>query len=285
MAKQPTAQLIFPNREAVTTGQLANALQVCSMTVTALINPWRGFVEGEDAPKNPEARIALENTLIKACNRLDEILSDDRRWSVDYQMALEDEFKKSHAQNLRYVEAHASAAEEVASPHYQHRPKLAKSADGKMWVAILGDERDLNNALVGIGRTPEEALAEFDKNFQGKENSPEVIAFLKQRAEQTNYGKDKQNMDGTGVCNADQPVVGKQISGVDSGDAQPPRSIRPGTDAAFGPARPQYEGRQAGRVGLTRASREGQVPRKAGLRAIASRLSRFFRLGQNRSGR
>src|SRR6266566_9046993 len=127
MAKQPTAQLIFPNREAVTTGQLQNAMMVCSTAITGLIH-WRG--ESEDSkytPQNSEARIALENTLIKACDRLDKILIDDRRWSIEYQMNLEDEFKKSHELNKSFLESQCKVSEEISSPHFQHKPTLAKS--------------------------------------------------------------------------------------------------------------------------------------------------------------
>lgn len=282
MAKQPTAQLIFPNREAVTTGQLQNAITVCSMAVTALINPWKGFVaDGDETPKVPEARIALENTLIKACDRLDKILSDDRRWSIDYQMGLEDEFKKSHAFNLKFLEAQSAAAEEVASPHFQHRPKLAKSADGKLWVAILGDESDVSNAVVGMGRTPEEALAEFDKNFKGKENSPEVIAFLKARAEQKNYGQEHQ-VEQTGTGDAGKPSGVEDAGPQNSGDTEPPRGVHPGANVPFGPLRPQNAQSVAGRVGLLRGGKE---TRKTGLRKVAASVSRFFRLDKNRSGR
>jgi len=284
MAKQPTAQLIFPNREAVTTGQLQNAIGVCSMAVTALINPWRGFVDSEDAPKNPEARIALENTLIKACDRLDKILSDDRRWSIDYQMGLEDEFKKSHAANLAFLESQRDAAAEVASPHFQHRPKLAKSQDGQLWVAILGDEKDLPNAVVGMGRTPDEALREFDKNFQGRENSPEVIAFLKKRVEdQKNYGQEHQ-VEQTGVSNAEQVVSVPDASSEDSRIVEPARSFRPGANATLGPSRPEFAKGSPISVRWPDARRGSQAPRKAGLRTVASFLSRFFRLGKSRSG-
>ena len=288
MAKQPTAQLLFPNRENVTTGQLQNAITVCSMAVNALINPWQGFsnVSSEDAPKTPEARIALENTLIAACNRLDKILADDRRWSIEYQMALEDEFKKSHASNLAFLESQREAAAEVASPHFQHRPKLAKSQDGKLWIAILGDEKDLSNAVVGIGRTPEEALREFDKNFQGQENSPEVIALLKKRAEdQQNYGQEQ--VEQTGVGNADQVGSARDAREDNSGVAEPPRGISPGTDATLGPSRPDYGRPVAKAVSVRWPDARGgsQAPRKAGLRKVAAFLSRFLRLDKDRSGK
>ena len=260
------------------------------MAVTALINPWHGFrADGEDAPKNPEARIALENTLIKACDRLDKILSDDRRWSIDYQMGLEDEFKKSHANNVAFLEAQRTAAEEVASPHFQHRPKLAKSQDGQLWIAILGDENDLDNAITGIGRTPEEALQEFDKNFQGKENSPEVIALLKKRAEdQQNYDK-KESLDGTGRLDPETVDSGGEINaGHSASDYDAHQQLHSGAGNRFGPINPAHAScpqQQAVSSGQPTARRGSEVPRKAGLRKVANFLSRFFRLDKGRAGR
>jgi hypothetical protein len=285
MEKQPTAQLIFPNREDVTTGQLQNAISVCSLAVTALINPWRGFSGGEDDPKNSEARIALENTLIKACDRLDKILADDRRWSIEYQMALEAEFKKSHAMNFAFLESQQKAADEVASPHFQHRPKLAKSQDEQIWIAVLGDEKDLNNAVVGMGRTPEEALQEFDKNFQGKETSPEVIAFLKKRIEdQKNYGQEHQ-VEQTGSGNVNCASGGKYAGEEDIRDSEPSRGIHPGTDATFGPSRPELSQDNGVPASWPSACGGSQAPRKTGFRKITAFLSRFFRLDKGRFGR
>jgi len=282
MAKQPTAQLVFPSREAVTTGQLQNAMMVCSTAITGLIH-WRG--ESEDSkytPQNSEARIALENTLIKACDRLDKILIDDRRWSIEYQMNLEDEFKKSHELNKSFLESQCKVSEEISSPHFQHKPTLAKSQDGQLWFAILGDKKDLANSIVGIGRTPDEALQEFDKNFQGQKNSPEVIALLKKRVkDQKNYGQEQ--VEQAGVGDANQNGCVGDTSGEDSRNSEPPERVNPWTNAALGPKSPQYA--KDITAGWSDTRRGSQAPRKAGLRSIASFLSRLFRLDKNRAGR
>jgi len=287
-AKQPTAQLIFPNREAVTTGQLQNAMMVCSTAITGLIHWHRDDEESKYTPQDSEARIALENTLITACARLDKILIDDRRWSIEYQMGLENEFKKSHASNLAFLESQQKASEEVASPHFQHRPRLAKSEDGQLWVAIMGDEKDLDNAVLGIGRTPEEALAEFDKNFQGKEKSPEVIAFLKGRAEQfqKNYGQEK--LDEVGTGKPQYSLSGGDNGEDDGGEIRQTRGVGPGADATLGPKSVAY-GKSAAyeeevRVRHPQPPRGSQVSPKTGLRTVAAFLSRLFRLDKNRSG-
>jgi hypothetical protein len=250
------------------------------MAVTALINPWNGFVKhDDDAPKNSEARIALENTLIKACDRLDKILEDDRRWSLEYQMNLEAEFHKSHAQNLNLLESQATAAAEVASPHFQYRPRIAKSQDGTVWMAILGDENDISRCIIGLGRTPEEALAEFDKKFQGKELSPEVDAFLKQRQE--NYGQE--TVDTNGQEQAGQVAGGENANQQDSGNIEPARGISQGTNAPFGPTRPGYAKSVA--TGLPQARGGGEETRTSFVRKIAAFCRRFWGVGKTRGSR
>lgn len=284
MAKQrePVAQLIFPNRENVTTGQIQNVLTVCNMAVTGLINPWRGFHSEEDAPQNPEARIALENTLTAACARLDQILKDDRRWSIEYQMALEAEFHKTHAENQKFMEAQRKASEEVASPHFQWRPQLMQSQDGKVWIALLGDPKDPMKGIMGMGRTPEEALEEFDKDFRGKEKSPEVIAFLKKRVvEQKHY---EQNAVDTERDSNAGPRIGKENPNQGHREAiEPPASIGARLHSTFGPADPRHSLRtsettketiSSGVVGTQGGGRETRTPL---VRKVAAFLSRLWR--------
>ena len=285
--RQPTAQLIFPNRENVTTGQLQNVLQVCNTAITGLINPWRGFVADSEAPQNSEARIALENTLIKACDRLDKILSDDQRWTIEYQKNLEAEFNKSHAENLKFLEAQRKASEEISTPHFQWRPTLLKSADGKMWVALLGDPQDPSKGIVGIGRTPEEALAEFDKDFSGKQKSPEVIAFLKTRAAEEQMYEQQQVDTGTNR-NVRQPA-GEEDAGVsNSGDSGPQRGLGERLHSKVGPKDPRLAlGTGEDAIGLGVAGTQGSSgeSRTPFLRKVAAFLSRLFRLDSGRPSR
>lgn len=284
--RQPTAQLIFPNRENVTTGQIQNVLQVCNLAVTGLINPWRGFVDsdGSDNPKQSEARIALENTLIKACDRLDKILDDDQRWTIDYQKGLEDEFKKSHAENLKFLEAQRKASEEITTPHFQWRPTIMKSEDGNLFVALLGDPEKPTEGITGIGRTPEEALEEFDKNFRGKQNSPEVLAFLKARSdEQKMY--EHQTVDPERNSNAGQSSGEEDPNPENSRNPGPKRGLGEGINTTFGPKNPRFVlGTDDGTLdsGFAGTQRSGREPRTSFVRKVASFLSRFFRLGKSR---
>jgi hypothetical protein len=57
-----------------------------------------------------------------------------------------------------------TAAYEMSRPSTIYRPEVSK--DGDMWLAIYGD---LPTGVVGAGRTPAEAMAEFDKAWFGRE--------------------------------------------------------------------------------------------------------------------
>ncbi len=56
-----------------------------------------------------------------------------------------------------------TAAYEMSRPSTIYRPEV--SLDGDMWLAIYGD---LPTGVVGAGRTPAEAMLEFDKAWFGR---------------------------------------------------------------------------------------------------------------------
>lgn len=58
-------------------------------------------------------------------------------------------------------EEFVSVAHEMQRPSVLYRPTI--SADGDHWCALLGD--DLQIGVSGFGKTPAEAMAEFDKAF------------------------------------------------------------------------------------------------------------------------
>jgi len=56
-----------------------------------------------------------------------------------------------------------SAAHEMQRPSAVFRPKL--SQDGDMWCAMYGD--DIQDGVCGFGKTPADAMRDFDKSFNG----------------------------------------------------------------------------------------------------------------------
>ena len=169
--EKPQRQLIFPNRENVVGQQLQNVLGVIAMTSNALNI---ASVQHSDTQSNGfpgEAKTALEVTLIKACDRMDQILADDRRWDLALQEKLEQDFEDLRVRNVRALDTAARAdeqriqiAKELQTPHAKYRPTLSKTVDGK-WAAFINNPAEPGTVLAGTGNTPVEALRDFDQMF------------------------------------------------------------------------------------------------------------------------
>lgn len=56
----------------------------------------------------------------------------------------------------------AQAASAYERPSVLYKPKI--SIDENQWCALYGD--DLQNGVAGFGRSPEEAMWDFDKNWR-----------------------------------------------------------------------------------------------------------------------
>jgi hypothetical protein len=63
-----------------------------------------------------------------------------------------------------YLDEQAKFAAEMNTPHFRFKPSLMRLRDGRM-LAIIGNVDDLDNAIVGVGNSAEEALKLFDETF------------------------------------------------------------------------------------------------------------------------
>mgnify|MGYP003118711330 CR=1 FL=1 len=61
------------------------------------------------------------------------------------------------------------SAHKAGLPHVLMRPTL--SIDGNTWCALYGD--NLRDGVAGFGGSPEEAMADFDKNWVNVKTPPE----------------------------------------------------------------------------------------------------------------
>jgi len=159
----------LPTRDSVTQFQANTLLGVMGMCLNALTNPmYRYSSTDEEGPKLPgEARIAVENTLIHTCERLDAVLTDSTRWDFKTQDLLESGVIEIQKAQKQLLDVQAEAIKRLDAPHMRYKPTLFRVTSGD-WGAMLGDPANLDSALVGIGRSPEEALASFDDLFKGK---------------------------------------------------------------------------------------------------------------------
>jgi hypothetical protein len=188
----------LPQRDSVTNLQVSTLLNVVMTLTGVLLNPTR---ENDDPNWRDRKKLdggalaAAETTFINVCSRIDEILADKTRWNFEAQNQLESEIAKVYQQQRLALKAQTEATEEISSPHRQYNPKLVKLSDSS-WIAILGDENNLDNAIVGVGYSPAEALAAFDGMFKG--DLPDSVAhWLAEHEAMEITEKQKQNEDKT----------------------------------------------------------------------------------------
>lgn len=170
----------LPHRDSVTSFQVRTLLDIANVMAGALIAPLSEFTRAE---MDGEAKLSAAATFIGACSRLDDIISDKSRWDLENHDTLEKKLSEVYTQNLAFLTAQTEAAKEVNSPHFIYRPlilKLNKPGAAIEYVAILGDPKDLDNCIIGVGITPKQALEAFDGMFTG--NMPDhLVEWLAQR--------------------------------------------------------------------------------------------------------
>lgn len=178
---------ILLHRDLSTNTQIGMLLAICGSMGQALVNMEPDATNvPQETPERTEAQLAAEVTFIKACDRLDGIIDDPRRWGTEYQFTLERQYNERHQKQLgaieaekRFSEQRTKTATEIATPHFRYRPALIPMEDGT-WMAFLGRVDDMSTGIFGMGANPEAALESFDESFAGN-LSPAVQEWLKTR--------------------------------------------------------------------------------------------------------
>lgn len=151
-------------RDSATSEQIHTLLNAAGMLHTVFAGPVI-----DEAPKKIDggARLAAEVTFVNICARLDAIVADTNRWTIEGYDEVIQGVLDQQKQNLQFLRAQTAAAEELNTPHFQLKPKLFRLGGGG-WAAVVGDVNHLDHALVGTGSTPEEATLAFDLVFKGQ---------------------------------------------------------------------------------------------------------------------
>jgi hypothetical protein len=92
--------------------------------------------------------LAAEQTFIRACDTLDRILADPSRWDTSY------------TDQLEAIATLALAKQ--AAPHARLKPQINAMDDGTFAVTY---GTSTENLIYGLGKTIEEALTDFDRQF------------------------------------------------------------------------------------------------------------------------
>jgi len=148
--------LPIPSRESTSHGQLQALLMI-----TQALQPYLILPPQENIPRDPQIDggtvAAAATTFIKTCGKIDDLLADLSRWSLESQDALYNALVQTQEQQQKFLQAQIVAAASIARPSFQFKPVL---------VAVEGGYAAIHDAVVGYGVTPEAAMADFDLAFQ-----------------------------------------------------------------------------------------------------------------------
>jgi hypothetical protein len=113
-----------------------------------------------------EARLALEATLLKTCARIDKIIDEESRWSLDRLFDVERRIDETlSTQNAASV-AQKEAFEDSRRPCRILQPDLVKTPNG--WIAFYGDVSNDASLITGVGESPADAMLAFDQSYHQK---------------------------------------------------------------------------------------------------------------------
>jgi len=163
----------IPNRESIAEQQVNTALNILNHLAPYILAPHREFPH---LPKELDGgtECAAAATFVKVCARLDAMLDDNSRWKLEDHDQLYAAILESHRVQQVFVAEQIEAAKVVQRPSYQFRPTLAVAPDNH-YVADWGNLSEPGGALIGRGRTPAEALVDFDQAFHRMPNEQFVI--------------------------------------------------------------------------------------------------------------
>lgn len=179
MKNKPQRQpvVFFPTREETNDRQLRSILAVVSELQAYIIEPTHSPGETPRAlDMNGEAAIAAQTTFIKACGAIDAILEDKARFTLGAQDTLMEELAKTQKAQQRFIDAQRVSSERLQKPSFLLKPTLATF--GKSFVAWWGNIDEPGKAIVGRGKTPNAALADFDLAFDRTPEDQVVIVAI-----------------------------------------------------------------------------------------------------------
>lgn len=134
----------------------------------------REFVPGR--PEQPELdREVIDSavtTFTKACDVLDVILNDKRRWDTHQLDTVGKELEKYFKEQTQFTEEQKKAAMQYQRASTILKPELQQSPEG--WWAIYGD-------LKALGASPGEAMYNFDALYYGLVQSVPVAVPQKRK--------------------------------------------------------------------------------------------------------
>jgi hypothetical protein len=156
-------QFNLPSPGVVTSQQIRDLLSALA-TLDTFFRPANDSVS-TPARLEGEAAVAVTTTLIKTCARLDRILDEDSRWSIDAESKVLATLQKNYEQQYEFLKAQTEGAQVVSKPSYFMKPQIACLGDGS-FIAYTGDISVHGCGLIGRGATPKAAFDDYDAAFK-----------------------------------------------------------------------------------------------------------------------
>lgn len=160
----------IPSREQVTNLQVSTLLSSLSTLLPFYRRGSRWDSDddsGSVSRTDGGAQMAMEVTIVNICDRLDSIVTDQGRWNMAATNDLERHLAMLYTEHAKTLKLQQQQLYYMARPSSRHNPAMFRLRDGS-WLAILGRIEDIDNAIVGVGGSPEQALEAFDEMFNGK---------------------------------------------------------------------------------------------------------------------
>lgn len=156
----------LPTKEFATEQQISACLAVLRELQSYVHGPAPGFLV-ENPPDRPELdggiKSAVSVAVMSVCDRIEKIMVDEARWSLDGTLDLFKELAATQKAQQEFLREQALSAHLIQLPSYLLKPELL--SDGSQFYAIWGN-RDLpGGRIVGRGKTPAAALHDFDDAF------------------------------------------------------------------------------------------------------------------------
>lgn len=149
----------IPTREAANSQQLGMLLAITQSLQAYLVLPPDDRAVPTGGPIDGGTVAAAATTFIKTCGKIEELLADKSRWSLEPQDALYTSLVQVHEQQRQFLHAQTLAAATILRPSFRLKPELHVVDDG--YAAIFGD-LTTGSAVIGYGATPEAAFEDFD---------------------------------------------------------------------------------------------------------------------------
>lgn len=154
--------LSIQSREEITTQQVGILLNI--------VHTMRGLVmqepreHGEAHQLDRENHLAASSTLIRACQRLDDIIDGKDRWDLKTHSDVNKAILSVHKRQEELLQANLDLVRMHQRPSIQLKPQIATYGD-QYFIAFFGQLERPGMAIVGRGPTPHEALLDFDRAF------------------------------------------------------------------------------------------------------------------------